>query len=154
MKKSLLTVVKLTILLTFGIILHSCCTKKDCVNAFDMKEIKLTGFTQQESESITVSSYIQGSDFKNLIDSASTSAGTHSGNDDGDLTIWVPIDLNPKSDYLIKFKNTDYSFQISGININSQKCNSCFLSEDYYTVLTSYNVNGQLYTQSNFEIVK
>jgi len=143
----------LTMLVIVGV-LNACCTKRECVNAFEQREIKLNGFTKQESERILVSSYIQGGNFTNLIDSASISSRTYSGNDTGDLIIWVPIDFNPKSDYSIEFKETGLIFKISEISTALKKCNKCFLTEDNYTELSSYKVNGQLKINSLFEIIK
>lgn len=154
MKVAFLLLHGFTTAIVFGFMLTSCCAKKECISAFNQKEIKLVGFTKQESDSILVSSYVQGGNFTNLIDSASTSAGSHSGNDDGDLIIFVPIAFNAKSDYRIEFKKTGLIYKISEINTTQEKCNSCFLKEDNYTELSSYKLNGQLKINAPFEIAK
>jgi hypothetical protein len=119
-----------------------------------MKEIKLTGFTKHETAEILVSSYVQGEGFLNLVDSATTLANSHSGNDDGELIIFVPINFNSKLDYTIRFKASDMVYKISSINITMKKCNTCFLTEDNYQVMTNYKINGQQQSKSYFELEK
>lgn len=153
MKNRFLFVQKLLFLLIVQSVLFSCCTMKKCINAFDQKQINLIGFNLQESEIIIVSSYIKGCNFNNLIDSASTTVVSFSGNVENQ-TIFIPIDLNCHSDYRIEFKNRGLSFQICDILTDLQKCNNCFLTEDYFPVLSGYKVNGQMFTKSDFEIVK
>jgi len=154
MKTPLLLLKKYAIIISFGGIIYSCCTKKECINAFDLKEIKLTGFNKQESEKITVSSFTQGGEFSNLVDSATTSASSHSGSDDGELIIFVPIDFNPKLDYIIKFKTTSSVYKISEIGTTLKKCNTCFLTEDNFSDLSTYLVNGKRIAKSYFELEK
>lgn len=154
MNKKFILVMGFSMLTALSIILNSCCTKKQCVSAFDQKEIKLIGFTKQESDLILVSSYLRGSTFTNLIDSASISARTYSGTNFGDLIIFVPIDFNAKSDYSIEFKKTGLIYKISEISTSQKKCNGCFLTEDDFTELSSYKLNDQLKINSVFEILK
>ena len=73
MRKKSALMNQVVFLLIISLIIHSCCTKKECVNSFDMKEIELKGFTRQELDEIFVASYTQGSDFTKLIDSTNTS---------------------------------------------------------------------------------
>ena len=154
-KKNLFSLLKqFVIIISSGLIFYSCCTKVQCLNAFDMKEIKLTGFTKQETEEILVSSYVQGEGFLNLVDSASTSARSRSGNDDGELIIFVPIDFSSKLDYIIRFKTDGLVYKINGINTTMKKCNTCFLTEDNYQVMTNYKINGQQQSKSYFELEK
>ncbi len=154
MKKAFLLLKAFATIIAIGFILNSCCTQKQCISAFDKKEIKLIGFQKQESDSIIVSSYVQGDNFTNLIESALTSARTYTGNNSGDLIIWMPIDFNPNSDYLIEFKKTGLIYKISEIRTSQKECNSCFLREDTYTELSGYKVNGVLKLNSSFEIEK
>ena len=134
--------------------LNSCCTKKDCVNAFELNEIQLNGFSAEETQHILISSYVKGSNYNNFIDSASTSAETLSGNSEGELVIFSPVDLNQKSDYLVEFKDIGQTYKISNIQTDSEKCNSCFLTSDFYTVLAGYEVNGIETHKRFFEIIK
>jgi hypothetical protein len=119
-----------------------------------MKEIKLTGFTKQETGKILISSYVQGEGFLNLVDSASTSAESNSGIDDRELNIFVPINFNSKLDYIIRFKADGLVYKISDINTTMRKCNTCFLTEDNYQVMTNYKLNGQQQSKSYFELEK
>jgi hypothetical protein len=154
-KKNLFSLLKKSaIIISSGLIFYSCCTKVLCLNAFDMKEIKLTGFTKQETAEILVSSYVQGEGFLNLVDCATTSASSHSGNDNGELIIFVPVNINSKLDYIIRFKTNGLVYKISSINTTMKKCNTCFLTEDNYQVMTNYKINGQQQSKSYFELEK
>jgi hypothetical protein len=154
MKKTILQFKPLGFIVILGIILNSCCTKKDCVNAFDMRSIKLTGFTKQESEQVLVSSYVQGEGFLNLVASDTTSAKYPSGNENDELIIFVPIEFKPNLDYIIQFKSNELVYKISDIKTTMKKCNTCFLTEDNYLQLSGYKVNGQQISNFNFELEK
>lgn len=146
----------LVIIIMTGLIinLNSCCTKKDCINAFELNEIQLNGFSIAETKNILISSYLKGSNYNDFIDSSSTSARTRSGNDDGDLIVFSPIDLNQNSDYIIEFKYNEETYKISNIQTNSEICNSCFLTNDFYIKLSSYKLNETEIQKSIFEIIK
>lgn len=134
--------------------LNSCCTKKDCVNAFELNEIQLNGFSIEETQHILISSYVKGSNYNDFIDSASTSARKRSGNNMGDLVIFSPVDLNQESDYLIEFTDIGQIYRINNIQTDSEKCNSCFLTNDFYITLSGYKVNGTEKHKHFFEIIK
>lgn len=145
-----LVVIVVSLVITF----NSCCTKKECVNAFDMGEIELNGFVLSETQNILISSYSKGSNFNSLIDSSSTSARTLGGGEHGDLFIFSPIDLNAGSDYRIEFIDIGQVYEIIGIQTSFKKCNSCFLGHDDYITLSSYKVNEVLQEIGLFKIFK
>ena len=145
---------KLIILTVLSITLSSCCTKMECLNAFDLNEIELDGFSIQETENILISSYVKGSNFNNFIDSSSTSARTRSGNDNEDLIIFSPIDINKNSDYLVEFKNNGQIYKITNIQTTFEKCNTCFLAKDDYELMYSYEINNLLQEIKYFKIIR
>jgi hypothetical protein len=154
MKKTILRLKPLGFIITLGILLNSCCTQVQCVNAFDMRTITLNGFTKQESEQIIVSSYVQGEGFLNLVASDTTSAEYPSENDNDELVIFVPIEFKPTLDYIIQFKSSELVYTISDIKITMKKCNTCFLTEDNYPQLAGYKVNGEQSPNPSFELEK
>ncbi len=134
--------------------MHSCCTQKECASAFDLKEIQLEGFSLEETNNISICSYLKGGGFTKAIDSTITKSRTYSGNPDDDLIITVPIVFNSEFDYKLFFHSLDLTFEITEISTMSEKCNDCFLTTDSYLKLYSYKVNGRLYQMSSFLIEK
>lgn len=147
--------IQLTLLLIIKLVLiHSCCTQKECANAFNLKEIRLEGFSLDETNKITICSYSKGSGFNTIIDSADTKSYTYTGNTYDDLIIAVPIKFTSELDYKLIFHNLDLTYIITEISTISEKCNDCFLTTDNYLRLASYKINGSLYEMSFFLIEK
>jgi hypothetical protein len=117
-------------------LIQSCCTEKLCLNTFDKKEIILIGFDNDELNKISFSSFIKNGQFDTQIDSVALSADTVYS------SIKVPINYTPNADYLIYFHCINKYYMITDIKMDSEKCNTCFLSEDNYLVLSSYMVNN------------
>ncbi len=143
---------RIFILILIAIFFTSCCTKKDCTDGFDEKTISLIGFTQLESESIFLASYSKDDNYKTLIDSVTLFVGDFNINTDGSVDLPALIDFTAKADYMLEFKNLAKSYRITSITTELKKCNSCFLAKDYYTALSSYEVNGVKQSKLYFEI--
>ena len=116
--------------------MHSCCTQKECGNTFDMQEILLNGFQNDELNAISVSVYLKNGQFNTQIDSIFLSADTVYSS----ISMW-PVNYSPDADYLIYFHNINKYYKITDIKMTSIKCNTCFLTEDNIYVLSSYMVN-------------
>lgn len=142
------------LLIVISVLIYSCCTQKECANAFDLKEIQLDGFSLEETSDISIYSYLKGENFTKAIDSASTKSRTYTGNLDDDLIITIPIVFNSEFDYKLFFHRMGVTYEISEITTISEKCNDCFLTSDNYVRLASYKVNGRLYEISSFLIEK
>lgn len=137
-----------------SILIHSCCTQKECANAFDIKEIQLNGFSIEETNKVSICSYSKDSDFKVAIDSSVTSSRTYSGNINDDLIITVPIEFTSEFDYKLFFHNLNLIYTITEISTILEECNDCFLATDNYYKLASYRVNNILFEESYFIIEK
>jgi len=122
-------------------LLSSCCTEKECLNAFDTNEIKLISFNEEDVDSIFVVSYEKDNNFLAVIDSQFTQARYRSNCEDAELTIPMPIDLNQQSDYRIYIPETGDVYEITNIKTELEKCNTCFLTTDKFTSLSGYQVN-------------
>lgn len=141
------------LLLGISILLNACCTKKACLNAFDLNEITLYNFDTAAVDSILISAYEQGDGFTTLLTSDYT-VTTAATNPDADFRIYSPIDLNANSDYKIEFLQIGLSYEITNIQTDRKKCNDCFLTTDKYTVLKSYELNGTTVDVHFFEITQ
>ena len=143
----------LIILYLIFILCNACCTKKDCLNVFDINEISLIDFEMQELDSIFVIAYTKNNDFTKAIDSAYvTSIGTL--NATNNFVITIPISFFPEYDYRLEFRKIDFIAEITDIKVASEKCNTCFLTKDKYSILESYQINGVLRTNKAIEIAK
>lgn len=133
--------------------MSSCCTKKECLSAFDTQELKLISFKKEEADSIIVSSYEKKSNFTVLIDSQFTKARGRSPGDK-ELIIFMPVSLTWENDYKFYFPKTSTTYKITDIKTDSQKCNTCFLTTDKFLELSGYEVNGNEQVNNIFEINK
>ncbi|MGB1205385.1 MAG: hypothetical protein ACPG5B_07060 [Chitinophagales bacterium] len=143
-------------LITFYLIIilfASCCTKKDCLSAFDINEIRLINFEAEEVDSIFLKSYVKNSNFTDEIDSAYVTS-IREVNDSDEFVLLMPFPFEPANDYRIEFRKSDFVIEMADIKTESKKCNTCFLAKDNYSVLESYQVNGVLNTNQYIEIIK
>lgn len=131
--------------------LSSCCTKKDCVNVFDLNEIKLIDFERSELDSIVISAYSNDGTFSTLIERSFTSSVEEQGDE---IIFYSSIDLSPNNDYRIEFLTLGTTYEITNIETQLQVCNSCFLTKDEYEVLSTYHLNNTQITSSTFLISK
>jgi hypothetical protein len=146
------TITRFATIIILAITITSCCTKKDCINGFELGEIKLEGFLLSETENILISSYVKNTDFRLIMDLDSTSAHGTAGS--SVLTLFSPIELNKDYDYLIEFKNIGETYKITSIETGIEKCNTCFLKSDDQETLASFNINGSVSHEAYFRIVK
>jgi len=135
-------------------LLSSCCTSIECLNAFDTNEIKLISFNEGNLDSIFVVSYEKDNNFLAVIDSQFTQVVKRSSLENEELILSMPIDLNQQSDYRIYIPKTGDTYEITNIKTELEKCNTCFLTTDKFTVLSGYRVNGVDQLNGFFEIIK
>lgn len=140
-----------TLYILLILLTSACCTKKDCINIFDVNEIKLINFDQSELEHIFIRAYSNDGSFSTLIDSSHTSTISDQGNQ---IILYSSIGLNPNNDYKIEFINLGLTYEITNITTQLEKCNSCFLTKDEYEVLSSYHLNTIQIESSMFQISK
>ena len=147
-----LTISRCATIIFVALTLNSCCTKKACINGFELGEIKLEGFLLSETENILISAYLKNTDFRLIMDLDSTSA--HGSTGSSLLTLYSPIELNKDYDYLIEFKDIGETYKITSIESGLEKCNSCFLKSDDHVTLASFNSNGLVMHEPYFRIAK
>ena len=147
------------------LLMHSCCTQKDCNSTFDDSVILLADFNHNAANRISISSYKKNGLFTSKIDSAILSANTNFSSVrilfeieiDSSInysTLWIPFDFISGKDYKINFLDIDMNYYITDINTINEKCNTCFLTQDYYEVLSNYKVNDKERQSSDIVIYK
>lgn len=141
----------LSLLLAFS--LSSCCTKKQCVNAFDLNEIELRGFDMSDLDSVRVISYQMGSNFSVETARGLVSFDDLSANSNG-YRIHSPIALLPTQDFRVEVLGANLVYSFSGIETEEQKCNSCFGKTDKYLQMRKFQLNGQEVEAAYFGIDK
>ncbi len=145
--------------------MHSCCTQKECGSTFDDSVILLANFNHNDVNRISISSYRKNGLFTSKIDSAILSADTNFSNVrilfeieiDSSInysTLWIPFDLTSGKDYILNFLDINEKYYITNINTISEECNTCFLTQDYYEVLSNYKVNDKERQSSDIEVYK
>jgi hypothetical protein len=149
MKNIIQTVLIVGLLLS----INSCCTKKDCIGADDIYEIKFYNFQQAELDTLEIISYARNSNFTTIIDSLVTHAYI-----EGDyFSAYANSKINTDLDYKIKSVSTGQVYKLTEFEIEKEGCNSCFPyrpESDFYNRLNSYQVNGQRQTGGQIKIYK
>jgi hypothetical protein len=124
------------------LVVNSCCTKKYCVGADDIYEIKFYNFSQADLDTIIILSYTKNSNFTTSIDSFTTQASNT-----GDyFSANTNDNLNTNLDYKIKLYSTGEVFTLTNFEIEKDGCNGCFPyrpKSDFYNKLNAYQINGQ-----------
>ena len=119
--------------------LNSCCSKVGCMGANQMDGIYLKNFAANDIDSIFISSYKKGTDFKILIDSFMIEQCDSFGN----VKYYMLFNyktINMDNDYRIYFNIIKKVYELSGFKTSKAECNDCFI-KDYYTRLNEYEIN-------------
>jgi hypothetical protein len=131
--------------------MHSCCTQKDCLNAFEMNELSLHGFSLDELDSICFISF-EDESFSKIVDSALIPKQEIINQSAEKIQILIPIDFNEDNTYSIVFYKIKRNYLITDIETSQLKCNDCFLSSDTYKEISSYKVNGNKQDNNCFKL--
>ena len=119
-----------------------------CLGFDDLNEIELLNFTSNDVDSISLETFVSGSNFTTRIDSSFTNAhGRTTG--DTDLIIFMAEKISKTNEYKITILSTGKIYKLSNFEIRKEECNC---PSDKYNVLDSYVVNGQKINSSSLTI--
>lgn len=141
------------LILGFLFFINSCCSKKYCVSADNIYEIKFYQFSQADLDTITILSFLKNSNFTSSVDSFTTE-----GSNNGDYFSANMIDnLNINLDYKIILTSIGKVFTLTDFETQKVGCNGCFPyqpKDDFYDKLIAYQINGQRHSGNEIKINK
>lgn len=128
---------------TMALTLHSCCTKKECIDYTD-NSVEFHHFEEKDLDSIYIFNYAKTGGFVTPLDSQYCSV--RKTNSDYFL-LDNPMQFKNDQNYKIKLFRTGKEYFITDFQVTKKGCNSCFPSRpksDFYEVRTGYRINGEL----------
>ena len=138
--------------------LSSCCTKKKCFDAENLREIKLLNLSVEEGDSVLVEVFENNSNFTAKLDSSISVVTIGS---EAELmsyySVYLPENVQFNHDYRITILRYAEVYTLSQFEIDKEGCNSCFPirpKNDFYNKLVSYFVNGTKVNKSALELKK
>lgn len=122
------------------VFLSSCCTKKYCDSDEEIEEVFLKNFTPDQTDTVRLYSYVRNTGLVQPVDSLMISAEPGSG---GRYVLHVQENFfTLQRDYKVKIPATGLSYNLTGFETSSEKCNVCFFTKDTYPQLSAYRING------------
>ena len=131
---------------------NSCCSTEGCVGANQMDGIYLKNFATTDVDSIFISSYKKGTDFKIPTDSFMIEKCDSFGTGGYYMLFNYKI-INIDNDYRIYFTTINKIYEVSGFQTSKAECNDCVIP-NYYTRLDAYEINLNLKHLGFIEIDK
>jgi hypothetical protein len=120
----------------------SCCTKKYCVGADDMNEIRFYNFAAADLDTVMVKRFAKSTGFVAELDSTTTLFYSYNSNNTMQI-VQLTTALSVDFDYKVELASTGQTFTLSDFTVKQERCNTGFACNDHYTALVSYKVNGQ-----------
>jgi hypothetical protein len=132
-------------LILFSIIYFFCisCSNNNCSDDYVLDKVKFYNTFSEELSNIEFRGYEKGSNFEKLIDSSyvvSNIVISAEGSSDFDADLNKKIRTN--LDYLVTFKTTGRTCQITEILVNEEICNDGLIQKEYSKSFKSYMMNG------------
>ena len=148
---------KFTTLISVGIFslitLVSCdFAKTNCIpaDASMIQTIQFTNFTQQEVDSVILTSYEATSNYTYRLDSAVIHGIEYDSLRYYAATSLIHIDR----DYKVRIKLTGQIYKISGFTTQKTVCNPSIFNKTYFNKLSGYTINGEKIINSEIEITR
>lgn len=122
-------------------VLTSCCHKKGCIQEDSFSSLHFYGFSHKEElDSVKLYQYFKNTGFALAIDSITMRHEVDSTNQY--YSVSAEYVLSTDFDYKIKVKGLEKEYQLSDFKIEKSVCNACISGNDYYSVLTGYQLDN------------
>jgi hypothetical protein len=119
------------------------CSSDNCSDDYVLDKVKFYNTYAEELSDIEFRGFEKGSNFEKLVDSSYIVSNIEissegSSNFDADLN----KNIRTKLDYLVTFKSTGRTCQITEILVNEKICNDGLIQKEYSKSFKSYMMNG------------